>query len=285
MRKINWQELIKDTLALLTGSAVYAVSVASFSAPNEIAPGGLTGIATVINHLTGWPIGTTMLLLNIPIFVLGAKKLGFRFLTKTLVATVLVSVFIDLFALFIPVYVGDRLLATIYGGVLSGGGLALVFLRGGTTGGADILAKLIHLKYPMLSLGRVFLILDLLVIALATVAFQNFESGLYAVIFIFASSRVIDSMLYGAEQGKVLLVVTNHSEQMANEIFAQLRRGVTFLKAAGGYTNEEKQVLLCAVRRAEAAKLLAVAKSVDTEAFIIVAEAGEILGEGFKPWV
>ncbi|HCC35001.1 MAG TPA: YitT family protein [Ruminococcaceae bacterium] len=270
---------------MIAGSAVFAASVTVFSAPNEIAPGGLTGIATVLNYLFAWPIGTAILIMNIPVFLIGAAKLGIKFLAKTLFASVLVSVFIDLFTALIPAYTGNPMLAAIYGGLLSGTGLALVFLRGGTTGGADIAAKLISLKFPHISVGRIFLILDLCVILFATAVYRNVESGLYAIIFIFVSSQLVDRILYGADKGKIMLVISGRSKEIAGEIMLKLSRGVTLLKASGAYTGEDKQVLMCAVRLSETARLHTIVKSLDRDAFIIVADAGEISGEGFKPIV
>ena len=285
MRRLPLKKLIPDGLLMIAGSAVFAASVTVFSAPNEIAPGGLTGIATVLNYLFAWPIGTAILIMNIPVFLIGAAKLGIKFLAKTLFASVLVSVFIDLFTALIPAYTGNPMLAAIYGGLLSGTGLALVFLRGGTTGGADIAAKLISLKFPHISVGRIFLILDLCVILFATAVYRNVESGLYAIIFIFVSSQLVDRILYGADKGKIMLVISGRSKEIAGEIMLKLSRGVTLLKASGAYTGEDKQVLMCAVRLSETARLHTIVKSLDRDAFIIVADAGEISGEGFKPIV
>lgn len=282
VKKSRVRELSIDFLAYLIGSGLYAVAVNTFSAPNNIAPGGVTGLSILINYVTQAPIGTVMFLLNIPLFLLGLYLLGWKFIAKTVVATFMMSIIIDVTVPFIPAYQGDMILVALFGGVLEGLGLGLVFLRGATTGGSDLAARLLSLKFPHLSLGRLMLSVDAVVILVAALVFQNVESVLYAVIMLFVSSRVVDGLLYGADRGKMILVVSRKSSEIAKEVMDQLERGVTLLQGKGAYTGENQEVLLCAVRRHEVAKLHTIVRTVDPDAFWMVAEAGEIMGEGFK---
>ena len=272
---------ITDLILWSLGTVMYAVGVNVFAAPNNIAQGGFTGVGIILNYIWTLPVGTTIFVLNIPLFIIAAKKFGKTFIFKTVFVTGLISVVIDISESFLPVYTGDRFLASLFCGVLIGGGLALIFLRGATSGGTDILAKLLRLKWPHLSIGRVILSVDLVVIALSGVVFQSLESALYALIAIYTSTRVIDIIIYGSGNGKVLLTVTKKSEEITRAVTENLQRGVTVLDVTGGYTNEQKNMVICAVRSSEVSKLNSIIREADENAFTIISEAGEILGEGF----
>ncbi|MDR1564575.1 MAG: YitT family protein [Oscillospiraceae bacterium] len=274
---------LTDILFFVLGAAVYGLAVNCFTASNNIAMGGLTGVSTVLNYLFHFPIGLTIAILNIPLFIWGAKALGIKFLGRTLVGTVLASAAIDIFAFVkIPVYEGDRLLAAIFGGVLAGAGLALIFMRGGTTGGSDLLARLIYRKFRHVPIGRLILILDLVVIIFALTVYRNIESALYSIITIYTSSAVVDSMLYGLDSGKVLFIVTKKPKETAESILHKLGRGVTKIKGEGAFTGSASDVLMCAVRKNEVFKVRDIVTADDPSAFIIIGTASEILGEGFK---
>lgn len=280
--------LLKDFMFFMIGGILYAVSVKMFTAPNQIAPGGVTGLSTVANYLVGVPIGTFSFLLNIPIFIWGIVVLGYRMVTKTIAATFLMSASIDVFGLFVPgvfaPYTGNPLLAAICGGLLEGAGLSLVFLRGGTTGGSDMVARLLGIKVPHISMGKLIFSIDCVVILISAFAYRSLESALYAGITIFIASRVIDAILYGTDAGtgKFILIISEKSEQIAHNILEDIGRGVTRLKAQGGYSGRESDVLFCAVRRYEVVKVKEIIHGHDPDAFVIVGEAGEIRGEGFK---
>lgn len=277
------KKIIKaDIWVLLLGCALVAVSVSSFAVPNDIAAGGLTGLATIIFSFTGLPVGVSILVMNIPVFIIAAKKFGFKFLYKSLIATVFMSVFIDVAAAVLPAYSNDRLLCAIFGGALSGTGMALVFMRGATTGGVDIIAKLVNGKFGFLSIGNIILLLDACVVLLAAVAYGNIESSLYAAVLIFVQSKVIDSLIYGADKGRVMMINSKKYSEIAKKILTQMQRGVTVLDGSGAYSNSERKVILCAVRRYEATKLHKIVKEVDDTAFVVTVEAGEIKGEGFN---
>lgn len=278
------EELAKDLLFFLAGSLVYSVSVKMFTAPNHIASGGVTGVSIVLNYLFGTPIGTMAFIINIPIFIWAIIEIGYKLVAKTFVATLLSSLAIDIMGVIIPPYEGNPMLAAIFGGVLEGVGLSLVFMRGGTTGGTDMVARLLGRHFRHLSMGKLMLGVDFLVIVFSGFAFRSIESALYAMLTIFVSTRLIDSILYGTDMGngKVLFIMSEKNQEIAQTILRDLDRGVTALKSRGVYSGREGEVLLCAVRRYEVCKVNDIVHSADPNAFIIVGEAGEITGEGFR---
>ncbi|WP_242846281.1 YitT family protein [Anaeromassilibacillus senegalensis] len=278
------EELAKDLLFFLAGSLIYSVSVKMFTAPNHIASGGVTGVSIVLNYLFGTPIGTMAFIINIPIFIWAIIEIGYKLVAKTFVATLLSSLAIDMMGVIIPPYEGNPMLAAIFGGVLEGVGLSLVFMRGGTTGGTDMVARLLGRHFRHLSMGKLMLGVDFLVIVFSGFAFRSIESALYAMLTIFVSTRLIDSILYGTDMGngKVLFIMSEKNKEIAQTILRDLDRGVTALKSRGVYSGREGEVLLCAVRRYEVCKVNDIVHSADPNAFIIVGEAGEITGEGFR---
>ena len=282
MGKKNFNQIAMDVGVFLLGSLLYAISVNVFTLPSNIAPGGLTGVSTLLNYLFGTPVGTMILLLNIPLFLLAVKFIGMRFLAKTVIATVMSSVVIDLTALFLPQYHGDGLLAAIYGGVFSGFGLSLIFLRGGTTGGTDILARLIQKILPYISMGQIILITDIVIIAAAALVYHSVNSGLYAVIAIFTSTTIIDKTLYGAEMGKVVYVFSKNSEEISKAIMNDLKRGVTILNARGGSAGDRREAGMCGVRRPEERRVGKEGRKRGPEAFMVVGDVGQVLGQGFN---
>ena len=282
VKKDKMKEYFIDAGFFIVGSLLYAVAIKFFIAPNHIAPGGITGISTILNYLYGTPIGTMILILNIPLLILSIIIIGGEFTIKTVVSTVLISVAIDAFPFF-PVYKGNMLLASVYGGVLSGAGLALVFLRGSTTGGSDLASRLIRKKMPHISMGRMIMAIDVCVIISATIAYRNFEIALYSIISIFTSSKVIDNILYGADNGKLYMIISDKDKEICETVTAELKRGITLIKSKGYYTGKDRELLMCAVRRHEAAKLISIVRQIDPFAFVITTEAGAIIGEGFRP--
>ena len=246
-----------------------------FTAPNHIASGGVTGVSIVLNYLFGTPIGTMAFIINIPIFIWAIIEIGYKLVAKTFVATLLSSLAIDMMGVIIPPYEGNPMLAAIFGGVLEGVGLSLVFMRGGTTGGTDMVARLLGRHFRHLSMGKLMLGVDFLVIVFSGFAFRSIESALYAMLTIFVSTRLIDSILYGTDMGngKVLFIMSEKNKEIAQTILRDLDRGVTALKSRGVYSGREGEVLLCAVRRYEVCKVNDIVHSADPNAFIIVGEA------------
>jgi len=281
-QKSELKDSLIDNLFWLAGTCLYAVAVMMFALPNEIAQSGMTGVSIVLNRLIHSPVGLTTLLLNAPLLLLAWRYVGRKFVLRTLWVTAMLSVVLDVFGTFVPAYEGDRLLAALYCGVISGIGLGLVLYRGATTGGMDIVVRLVRLKWPHITMGRILLVADALVIALSALVFRSLESALYAIISIYISTRLIDYILYGTGGGKMLLVVSERAEALAEAIRSGMRRGVTVLPVQGGYTKTQKHMLLCAVRSSEVVKLTKLIWAQEENPFIIVADVGEILGEGFK---
>lgn len=278
-------DTVVDYLIIFAGALLYALAVNIFTSPNDIAPGGLTGVSTMLNHVFGLPIGIMILVLNVPLFIWGAVENGKKFLTKTIIATVFVSIIIDATAPFTFKYEGDTLLAALFGGLLSGVGLAFIFYRGGTTGGTDIIARNLHKRFPHISMGTVILAADAVIIVAAALVYHSIESALYAVITVFVSTKVIDTIVYGVahDNGKLMFIVTDKYEELSLVIMEQIGRGVTQLDAHGAYKNDSKKVLLCAVRPSQVHKTKVLVNTVDENAFIIVTTANTISGRGFIP--
>lgn len=279
--KIKLKSFLTDTAVYILGGVLYSISVNCFLSKNQILNGGFTGFATVTNYLFGLPIGTVILLLNIPLFIISYKKLGIRFVISSFWATFIMSALIDI-GDFLPVYRGDLLLASLFGGVLSGAGLGVIFINGATTGGTDIIAKLIGLKYPHISLGKTIFLVDLAIITLGGLVYKNIESSLYAAVVIFVSTQTIDYLIFGVHRSSLILIVTEKGDEMRKIITNDIRRGVTVLKGSGGYTNSEKQVLICACYDNQTGKFIKKIKAFDEKAFLIITNAKEILGEGFN---
>lgn len=276
------KKLITDLIYFVSGCFVYSAAVTMLISANEISPGGFTGIATLLNYAFSLPVGAVLLLLNIPVLILGFIKFGKAFIIKTALVTVLASVSLTVTEIILPPLKMDKILAAIFGGILMGTGLSLVMLRGATTGGVDIIAKLINRRMRHLTVGRIILIIDSFVIALAALVYRNAESALFSVVCMYSSSHITDTMLYGADKGKLIHIVTSSPDEICADINGITGRGVTVLDAKGGYTGKSRTLLLCTVRRHEVMSVYSIIETYDKNAFITVSDAGEIIGEGFK---
>lgn len=277
-----WKRTALDGLFYLMGSVLYALSVNIFTAPNQIAPGGVTGVATLLNFLWGAPIGTMILLVNLPLLIAAWFRLGKAFTVRTLIVTVLSSVIIDATAPFLPVFRGDKMLVALFGGVLAGAGLGLIYMRGATTGGTEVVARLLERKFRHIPIGRLILLVDALVVAASALVYRNVETALYAMVLIFVSTSLMDALVYGGDKGKMLLVMSKREQEIADAVLERMERGVTMLNATGAYTGGDRRVLLCAVRRSEMYELRSLVTDIDPGAFMIVVSTDEVLGEGFK---
>ena len=267
-----------DILFFIIGSVLVATGVSIFIAPNDIAAGGFTGIATILHSLFKIPVGSSVLILNIPIFIVGANKFGLKFIYKTIIATLIMTLLIDLFALYLPVYKGEKMLCSIFGGLLIGIGLGIIFLRDATTGGVDIIAKLIRIKYSHFSIGSIILVLDATVIIASAIVYKHIENALFAVIAIFVQSRAIDTLLYGGDKGRLILVKSEKCKEILDTVKGELGRIPSFIDNA----SDNRSIILCATHRFEAAKFHKIVREIDKTAYIVTLEAGEIIGEGFK---
>ena len=272
-------------LILLPASFVYAVGFCWCYQPNDIAFGGITGVAQIIQvFLPAAPVGVVTILLNVPLFLLGWRLLGGKLLLSSLYAMAVTSLAIDVVDHLFTFPPMDPMLAAIFGGVILGATLGVVFLRGATTGGTDLIARLLKLALPWLPMGRLVLAVDLVVIAATALAFQNLNSALYGIVALYISSLVVDAVLYGLDTAKVAYIISDRSEDICRSIVDRLDRGITILPGRGFYSGEERKVLLCAFKQREIAVIRAIVKELDPDAFLIVCPAHEVLGEGFRDY-
>ncbi|HHW32120.1 MAG TPA: YitT family protein [Clostridiaceae bacterium] len=288
-----------DYLIITVGSVIIAISINIFLSPYKIAPGGVTGIATVIYHISKgkFPLGITMFAINAPLFFMGIKIIGTKFAFRSLYGTISLSLIIDIMQPFATSFsqkyllmfddvssAPDLLLYSIFGGALMGVGLALVFRAGATTGGTDLAAAIVNRFMPTITIGQSLLFIDTVVIILAALFFHSVKLALYATVTLFISSKFIDIIIEGVNYAKAVLIISDKSDEIASKIMYELDRGVTALKGMGMYTRSEKQVLYCIIHRNEITRLKEIVKKVDTSAFVILTEVREVLGEGFKDY-
>lgn len=273
---------LTDYTAYILGCAIYSSAATALLAANRISPGGITGIATLIQYLIKIPSGITFMAVNIPILLIGLRRYGGKFIIRTSIVTIMLSAFINLAEKFIPPFGIDPLLAALFGGIASGAGLGLVILRGSTTGGFDIIAKLLHSRFPHISMGKFILTMDATVILLTAAVYKNLESALYSVVSMYTCSQAMDLIIYGADKGKMLWIVTDRPEALCSAITALLHRGITVFPATGGYTGESRFMLLCTVRPHEASNVYKIVRETDPAAFLIMSDADDVIGEGFR---
>jgi len=268
-----------DYLGITAGSFLIALALTVFLVPNRIAAGGVSGLATVIYYISSFPIGITMLIINIPLFLAGLKIMGTSFGMRTIYGIISLSVFTDLLQPHVVSLTDDLLLASIYGGVVGGIGLGIVFRSRGTTGGTDMIASLIN-YYTGITVGEGLLIADGVVVALAGIFF-NLEVALYAAVTIFITSQTIDVIQEGLNFKKGVLIISEQADEINQMVVNDLNRGITEFDAKGGYTGDRKQVLLCIISRSEVSELKAAVAKIDKDAFVIISDVHEVLGEGF----
>lgn len=274
---------IADWLYCVGGCLLYAVGVNVFITPNRFVPGGVTGVSVLIHHVWPlFPVGAGIFLLNLPLLWVAWRYVGHRFARRTAVATTLAAVAIDATAPLLAPYTADPLLAVLFGGVLCGAGLSLVLLRGATTGGTEIVARVFEKKYPHISVGRFMLLVDGAVIAASIPVFGQVQAAMYAVVLVFVSSLVVDEWLGGARRTRTVLIVTDPQGDLARTLTARMQRGVTVVAAQGAYTGKERRVLICAVRPSEVYPLRRLVAALDSKAFMIVLNSEQVIGTGFQ---
>ena len=271
-----------DIAVITLACLVYSLGLHCFTAPNEIAPGGVVGIAIIVNSFMPVSVGVLYAIFNIPLIILGAVFLGKKRMFKTIIAVGVITAATDWLFVNLPVYTGDKILAAVFGGVLFGVGLGLIYLRESTSGGIDIVNRIINKKRPHLKMGAIMLASDAVVIAAAMLVFRSIESGLYAIIAIFVSAKVVDLIVYGGLEGKLMLIFSDKYEDISRKILIEEGRGVTFLRGVGGYSREERIVICCAVPKNRYAGIKRKIGEIDPRAFIVIASAGEVLGQGFS---
>lgn len=264
------------------GSAIFALGFDLFLEPNAVNVGGMTGLAMVIRKVIGMgSVGLISALLNVPLFLLGYRYLGRKFFIGSLLGTLFSALFLELFTL-LPVPETEPLLGALYGGLFSGVGLGLVFLAGASTGGTDIIVRFLKRKFPDLRLGKLMLALDVAIALLTGFVFHDINKTLYSIITLYVCSVSLDGVLYGLDYSTVAMIISDRFEQIAQSIDRQLDRGVTYLDGKGFYSQQDKTVLLCAVRKRQVGQLKELVSTIDPNAFMILQEAHQVLGEGFK---
>ncbi|MBR0513604.1 MAG: YitT family protein [Clostridia bacterium] len=277
------KEIIEAYAQIVIGCVIGAAAYPTFLVPNNIAPGGLTGVATILNYLFQWPVGTVSLILNVPLFLIGYRTMGKIFAFRCLVATLLFSVLIDILPLKAisvePVL--DPLLGTLFGGVLLGVGLGLILRGGATTGGTDMIARMVHRRFNFISVGMFLFALDFVVVIAAALTISG-EKALYALINIYICSKVIDSVMVGFGGNKACFVMTGAWEKVTQRVMDEVGRGVTYLEARGAYSGKSQPVVMCVASRQEMTTLKRIVQEEDEKAFMFITEAHETLGEGFS---
>ena len=277
------KKMLASYFWITVGCVIYAIAFDWLFVPNQIGFGGLTALGMILNHLSpAVPIGTVVLILNIPIFILGWKFLGGHTLVSSLFAMAATSVLVDLISAVYTFPPMDPMLAAIFGGVSLGLSLGIIFSKGATTVGTDLIARLLKLPFAWLPMGKLLLVVDLSMLLAVSVAFRSMESAMYGIIALYISTMVMDMVLYGLDQSKVAYIVTSNPRPLAAEIDKQLDRGTTFLHGEGSFTGQDRLVLMCAFKQRQIVPLKALVHEMDPEAFIIVCNAHEVLGQGFR---
>lgn len=269
-------------IATVIGSTLFALGFSLFLAPNEINTGGISGLAQIVVHLLNiGSVGTVSVVLNLPLFLLGGIRIGKRFFFGSLLGMVLSGILIDLFSA-IPFDAQDMLVSGIYGGLLCGVGLGTVFSAGTSTGGSDILVRLLKLRYRNVPIGTISMCFDALVVILTGVVFRDVSKALYSGVVVFITGQVMDLVVYRFDYSRVALIISESPEEIAAQIAKKLDRGATYLYGMGAYSGQEKKVVLTVVKRRQLAELKELVMDVDSNAFVIVQEAHQVLGDGFS---
>ncbi len=270
-------------LVITVAAAAYGAGISLFIDPNNLAPGGVSGLSIVVNRLIPVETGTIYLIINIPIMILGVWKFGFKFIISTLYTIFAVSIFTNAFS-GMPPLTGEPLLGGIFGGMLAAVGIGVVMRAGATTGGTDIIVKCLKLRKPHLKTGTIFLSIDAVIICIGGIVFGNLDTVFFSVISAAVTSRVLDLILYGRDEAKMIFIISNSSEAITQRILIELDTGVTHLTGTGAFKKENKQIILCVVRKQNAYKVEEIVKQEDASAFMIISSATEIYGEGYKSY-
>ena len=275
------KDYLKHFVMIIIGTAVMALSINLFLLPNQLSTGGFTGIGTIFFYLLKIPVGTSILILNIPLFIIAFLRKGKNFFVDILIGTFFLSFFIDLFQK-IPVATSSRFLACIYGGALSGIGSTIVLQANSSTGGSDLLAQIIKSFNPKLKTGNIIVVLDTLIVISSTIAFGKIEIGLYSAIAIYVMGKVLDIFFEGIDFAKMMIIISPRYLEISNEINKQIRRGTTALYGRGMYKQNEKKLILCVASRREVGEIRKIINTIDKNAFLIITNAREVYGKGFK---
>lgn len=276
-------QLLKKYLVITFAALLFGAGISLFIDPNNLAPGGVSGLSVIFSRLVPIETGTLFLIINIPIICLGAWKFGWKFILSTLYAIFMISMSTNLFEQMTPM-TREPILGAVFGGVFVATGIGLVLRSGGTTGGTDIIVKCLKLKKPHLKTGTIFLVIDSIIIGLGGIVFGNIDAVLYSAISAATTSQMLDLILYGRDGAKMIYIISDASAVITERILKELNIGVTHLAGTGAYKKEEKQVIFCVVRKQNAYKVEEIVKQEDDRAFMIISSATEIYGEGYKSY-
>lgn len=271
-----------DIFYNIAGSIFYAAGIYTFAGNAGFAPGGVSGLALILNHLWGFPVGTMTLLFNIPLIIISYRSVGRQLLMKSAVTMLFATVFLDVIFPFFPMYNGSRMMAALCSGVFLGVGMALFYMRGSSSGGIDFLTLTIKKKKPHITIGAITMLIDLVIILLGWPVFGDVDAVLYGLLATFVSTVVIDKILYGIGAGTLAIIVTENGDETAAAVSRAARRGVTSLRAVGTYTGKQRKVLICACSKAEAYQVRAAVQETDPGAFLMFTETSGVFGEGFQ---
>ena len=277
----NLKKIIVEWVGTILGAAIMAFGVSSFLLPNQLSSGGFSGIATITYYLLNIPMGLMIMILNVPLFIFAGYKIGKDFFIKSLIGTASLSIFIDIFDKYPPVTT-DRFLACVYGGAIIGIGTAVILRVGASTGGTELIANIIKIYNPYISMSSYLTAIDIVIIALNVIFFKHIEIGLYSAIAIYLYGQMIDIIFEGVYYTKLMFIISDRNEEIAKEITTDVKRGVTGLYGKGMFKEKDKLVLICAASRGDISKIKDIAKKIDGKCFIIIANAREVLGKGFK---
>ncbi len=270
-----------EIIETIVGACLMAVATSLFLLPNQLSSGGFAGIATIFYYFLKIPMGATILAFNIPLFLFSGYKLGKTFLAKSMIGTITYSIFIDILDKITPL-TQDRFLACIYGGIIIGLGTAIILKANSSTGGSDLVSMLVKKYKPEIRMSNVIIIIDTVIVGLNVFFFKEIEIGLYSALAIYLMGKMIDIIFEGIYFTKLVIIISDRSQEIAEEIGERVRKGVTGLYGKGMYTNENKVVLMCAASRGDVARVKQTAKKIDSKSFIIIANAREVVGLGFK---
>ena len=276
-------EWLKKYIIITVAAFVYAAGVSLFIDPNNMAPGGVTGISVILSRMIPVSTGTLILLLNIPILAFAIWKFGLRFTISTIYSTALISIFTNILSVF-PAATNDRLLAAAAGGILSALSMGVTFKAGATTGGMDIIVKALRLKLPHLKTGNLFFIADAVIVMLAGIVFKDIDAAMYAAITVGTASFTMDVVLYGRDEAKLLYIISSKPQEITARILEELDIGLTLIDGRGAYSGDEKQVLMCAVKKPVFPRVESIVREEDADSFMIITSASEIFGNGYKSY-
>ena len=274
-----WKERKKYGI-IFAGAVLYAFSVALILKPNQLAPGGASGLAIMISYFTGIKTGTIILILNIPLIIAGVRAFGKEFLYGTMFAIFINSIFVNLFEEF-PAPLHDMFLASVCGGTLDAVSLGIILRQGGTTGGTDIVAKILRKRMPQFEMGKLFILVDMVVVALSAFVFGNIENAIYSAICVVITGQVMDRILYGGQGARMLFIMSDSAAKISRRLI-DMDMGITYLKGRGGYTDREKNVIICVMRKRLLPAALKMIREEDEKVFMIVTLAEKVVGEGYR---